>query len=314
MANRKKSKKPSARDWTALRQSSTRKPGTRVAWWRRIKLRFHTMAVWSATTCGLGFIVLSVSYFTSNPLDVNLAGPSGHVSKIEFQTNGSLSHEWLIDYLQIPENTRLMELDLLELKNKIETVAQVKSVNLQRRHPDVLRIIFTEHVPILKIFIAHSEQGKKRLLVSDTGEVFEGLGHPEPLVNELPVLFGGRLLKGPNGFHPLEVVSKIKPLLDAACSYNPKILRDWSRIRFDILQEGSELDGLIRVRTSQAREVIFSTEMDFYEQLKRLDYVIDYSIRAGWTNIALVDLPGQKSATVRVNTLENATPNQPLLF
>jgi cell division septal protein FtsQ len=314
MTSRKKSKKNTARDWTALRQSSARKPDTRVAWWRRIKLRFHTLAVWSAGTCGFAFLILSVSYFTSNPLDVNLSGPSGRVSRIEFQTNGSLTHEWLVDYLQIPENSRLMDLDLIDLKSQIETVAQVKVVDIQRRYPDVLRIMFTEHVPILKIYIADPEQGKKRLLVSETGEVFEGFGHPELILAELPVLFGGRLLKGSNGFFPLEVVSQIKPLLDAARSYNPKMLRDWSRIRFDVLQDGSELDGLIRVRTAQAREVIFSTEMDYHEQLRRLDYVIDYSVREGWTTLALVDLPGQKSSTVRLISNINAKSNQTLLF
>ena len=316
MTSRKKSKKTATRDWTVLRQSSARKPGTRVAWWRRIKLRLHTLAVWSAGTCGLAFLILAVSYFTSNPLDVNLAGPSGRVSRLEFQTNGSLTHEWLVDYLQIPENSRLMDLDLIELKTQIETVAQVKAVDIQRRYPDVLRIMFTEHVPILKIYIADPEQGKKRLLVSESGEVFEGVGHPELILAELPILFGGRLLKGSNGFHPLEVVSKIKPLLDATRSYNPQMLRDWSRIRFDVLQEqeGSELDGLIRIRTSKAREVIFSTEMDYHEQLRRLDYVLDYSVREGWTTLALVDLPGQKSATVRLNANVNASSNQTLLF
>jgi cell division septal protein FtsQ len=314
MASRKKSKKPTARDWTTLRQSSARKPDTRVAWWRRIKLRFHTLAVWSAGTCGLAFLVLAVSYFTSNPLDVNLSGPSGRINRIEFQTNGSLTHEWLVDYLQISEDSRLMDLDLIELKSQIETVAQVKVVDIQRRYPDVLRVMFTEHVPILKIYIADPEQGKKRLLVSETGEVFEGFGYPELILAELPILFGGRLLKGSNGFLPLEVVSKIKPLLDATRSYNPKMLRDWSRIRFDVLQEGSELDGLIRIRTAQAREVIFSTEMDYYEQLRRLDYVIDYSVREGWKTLALVDLPGQKTSTVRLITNINATSNQTLLF
>lgn len=304
---KRKSKGRNGRDWTAVRQSKTRKPPTRTAWWRRIRIRFQTLAFWLAGVSGLAFLVLAVSYFTSNPLDVNLAGPCGKLGKLEFQTNGSLDHDWLEQTLDIPSDTSLMELNLLELKNSLLKIGQVADAQVQRRHPDILRIKVTEHLPILKIYIADPEMGKKCLLVSEQGVVFNGVGHPAGVVSELPILFGGRLLKGEDGFLPLEVVRKIKPLMDTTREHYPHLLRDWNRIRFDVAQGGKDLEGLIRIRSKQAREVIFSTEMDYLTQLNRLEYVLNYSDREGWTPLALVDLPGRKSATVRLSN-EVPTP------
>ena len=99
MSNKSKAKRSKGRDWTAVRQSKVRKPSTRDAWWRRIRIRFQMIALCLAGISGLSFLVLAVSYFTSNPLDVNLAGPSGKLGKLEFHTNGSLDHVWLQEAL-----------------------------------------------------------------------------------------------------------------------------------------------------------------------------------------------------------------------
>ncbi len=301
MARQNRQKKKSGRDWKSLRQAPTRKPGTRIAWWRRAKIRFHTVALCLAGTCGFAFLVVAVSYFTSNPLEVNLAGPSGTVDVIDFQTNGSLGKAWAVKTLDIPKETRLMDLNLHALKKRIESEGQVSSVILQRRYPHMLRIKVTEHLPILKIYIADPELGKKCLLVSESGVVFEGIGQPEQMVGGLPILFGGKLLKDSEGFLPLKVVSKIKPLLDAARKKYPHIFRDWNRIRYESLEGQDALVGLVRINSPLAKEVIFSTEMDFMTQLERLDYVLNYSNREGWTPLSLVDLPGRKSATVRLS-------------
>ena len=60
--------------------------------------------------------------------------------------------------------------------------------------------------------------------------------------------------------------------------------------------------------------------MDYLAQLVRLEYVLSYSDREEWTPLALIDLPGRKSATIRFQN-ELATPsggenkaNQTLLF
>ena len=314
MAVRKKTNKGGSRDWTSVRQTRKRKPGTRIAWWRRIKIRFQTVVLWLAGACGLAFLVLAVSYFTSNPLDVNLTGPSGKVGKMEFQTNGNLGHQWLVDTLGLPRDMRLMDVDLHELKNRLKAVGQIAGAEVQRRHPDVLRVSVTEHLPILKIYIADPEQGKKCLLVSDAGVVFDGVGHPDALVAGLPILFGGRLFKSPDGFLPLEVVKKIKPLLDTTRKHYPYLLRDWSRIRFDVARAGKDLEGLIRIRSKRAREVIFSTDLDYLTQLQRLDYVLTYSSREGWTPLTLIDLPGRQSATVRLSGDSSPTGNRNTLL
>ena len=83
---------------------------------------------------------------------------------------------------------------------------------------------------------------------------------------------------------------------------------------------GEDLEGLIRVRSKDAKEIIFSTEMDYLAQLVRLEYVLSYSDREEWTPLALIDLPGRKSATVRFqNELATSSggetkPIKPLLF
>jgi len=320
MSKKDKAKRSKGRDWTAVRQSKIRKPSTRVAWWRRIRIRFQTIALCLAGISGISFLVLAVSYFTSNPLDVNLAGPSGKLGKLEFHTNGSLDHDWLQEALSLSKDADLMEIDLLDLKEGLHKFGQVANAEVQRRYPDVLRVKVTEHLPILKIYISDPENGKKCLLVSDQGVVFEGIGHPSAIINELPILFGGRLLKSPDGFLPLEVVAKIKPLMDVARMHYPDIIRDWNRIRFDVSKGGEELEGLIRVRSKEAKEIIFSTEMDYLAQLVRLEYVLSYSDRSEWAPLALIDLPGRKSATVRFqNELATSSggvskPNQTLLF
>ena len=69
-----------------------------------------------------------------------------------------------------------------------------------------------------------------------------------------------------------------------------------------------------------AKEIIFSTEMDYLAQLVRLEYVLSYSDREEWTPLALIDLPGRKSATIRFQNELATSPgseskaNQTLLF
>ena len=83
----------SGRDWTSLKQEPSRKPGSGIAWKRILKIRLHKTALILSAFCGVAFLVVGVSYFTSNPLDVNLAGPSGKVEIYEFQTDGTLDEE-----------------------------------------------------------------------------------------------------------------------------------------------------------------------------------------------------------------------------
>jgi hypothetical protein len=258
--------------------------------------------------CGIAFLVIGISYFTSNPLDVNLAGPSGKLEIYEFQTDGTLDEAWLKDTLAISSDQSLMDLNLVALKKQIEGTSQVVSAEVQRRFPNVLRVTISEYTPILKIYINHPEKGTQCLLVADDGTVFEGIKQPEGLVNDLPVLFGGTLKATPEGYKPIEVVAKIKPLMDTARKHNLPLFRQWDRIRFDPYTGPEEEDGLIRVRSTQAKEIIFSTEHSYLPQLKRLEYVIDHSQGKGWLPVDQIDLPGGKFATVRLSPQASQNP------
>ncbi len=297
----KSKKNNSGRDWTSLKQEPTRKPGSGIAWKRLLKIRLHNTALLLAAICGVAFIVIGVSYFTSNPLEVNLAGPSGKVEVYEFQTDGTLDEEWLRETLAISKEQSLMDLNLQQLKEQIESTSQVISAEVQRRHPNILRVVITEYTPILKIYISHPEKGKQCLLVADDGTVFEGLKQPEGLVGELPVLFGGTLKSTPEGYLPIEVVAKIKPLMDVARQQYLSMFREWDRIRFDPYTGPEEEDGLIRIRSRQAKEVIFSTEHEFLPQLRRLEFVLNHSQQQGWLPLDQIDLPGGKFATIRLS-------------
>ena len=299
----------SGRDWTSLKQEPSRKPGSGIAWKRILKIRLHKTALILSAICGIAFLVIGVSYFTSNPLDVNLAGPSGKVEKYEFQTDGTLDEDWLKETLAISKDQSLMDLNLQALKTQLEDTSQIISAEVQRRYPNILRVSITEYAPILKIYINHPEKGTQCLLVADDGTVFEGLKQPEGLVNDLPVLFGGTLRATPEGYRPIEVVAKIKPLMDTARKNNLPLFRQWDRIRFDPYTGPEEEDGLIRVRSGDVKEVIFSTEHAYLPQLKRLEYVLNHSKEQGWFPLDQIDLPGGKFATVRFSPESGTTPS-----
>jgi cell division septal protein FtsQ len=297
----KAKKKKTGRDWTSLKKSCLRKPGSGIAWRRIFKIRLQNTALFLAAVMGIGFIVVGVSYFTSNPLDVNLAGPSGKVCSYEFQTDGTLDEDWLRKTLDISPEQSLMDLNLLALKQQLESTSQIITAQVQRRYPDVLRVTITERTPILKIYISHPEKGKQCLLVDGDGEVFEGVKQSDGFVNELPVLFGGTLRATPDGYLPIEVVAKIKPLMDSARQSYLPLFRQWDRIRFDPYTGPDEEGGLIRVRSADAQEVIFSTEHAYMPQLQRLEYVLNHSRSQGWLPLEQIDLPGRKFATIRLS-------------
>lgn len=296
-----KKKRNSGRDWTSLKKSTVRKTGSGIAWRRLLKIRLQNTALFLAAVLGIGFIVVGASYFTSNPLDVNLAGPSGKVRSYEFHTDGTLDEDWLRKTLDISPEQSLMDLNLLALKKQLEGTSQVIAAEVQRRYPDVLRVVVTERTPILKIYINHPEKGKQCLLVDGEGDVFEGVKQTEGFVNELPVLFGGTLKSTPDGYLPIEVVAKIKPLMETARQNYLSQFRQWDRIRFDPYTGPDEEGGLIRVRSKEAKEVIFSTEHAYLPQLQRLEYVLQHSREQGWLPVDQIDLPGRKFATIRLS-------------
>ena len=77
----------------------------------------------------------------------------------------------------------ILEVDLAELKSRVEKVSWVRSASVGRRLPDTIWVRLDEHRPI-----ARWQDGARQVLVSDAGEVVDVKGAAR--FKQLPLLFG----------------------------------------------------------------------------------------------------------------------------
>ena len=105
------------------------------------------------------FLVKNFKFEKSSNRDFN------ELKKVQFSTNGTITSRWLANNLGLKKGLDLFDLDILEIRKKLENVQQIKEVSIEKIFPDTLLIKIDERVPLLYFFIMIN--GKNMMLCLD---------------------------------------------------------------------------------------------------------------------------------------------------
>jgi hypothetical protein len=208
-------------------------------------------------------------------------------------TDGPLTDHWLQSRLQLPAEIGLMEIDMRELRARIESHGQVRSAVITRNFPDSLIVTLQERTPVARL-MADLGGRPEMLMVSREGAVYQGYGYDSLMVSNLPFLDGIRLARAEQGgFQPLEGIERLADLLMLAQQEAPHLYRSWRVVSL------KERPRLI-VRSREIAEIVFEPD-NFRRQLARLDYIVDHFRSEGSGAIDRVDLSLGNQVAVEVD-------------
>jgi len=143
----------------------------------------------------------------------------------------------------------------------------VKGVVVTKNFPSTLLVTVAERSPVARLRV---ETGRD-LLVARDGVVFDGKGYARDLLETLPWLDGVKLSRTKAGFAPLAHMEVVADLLVKARNEAPQLYQSWRVLDLSRMESDAEIE----VRSSEIPRIIFSTELDFFTQLTRLDYARD---------------------------------------
>jgi len=291
------SKKQSPYDWRELASCASNKKTRKLPTsWRA---KFRKVWVWTrrlaavAILCGLGY---GAYYVYENTYVEDFFGvDSPQIGKIEFKSDGVITPAWLSAYLKIPRKSRMADVNIFALKQSLEALTQVKSASVERAYPDTLRVVISEHKPMLR-FYAKVDYSTRIYIMSPEGAFFEPVCMNASFVEKLPVI---------EGYYPDfdgGVPKKFKraAILEEFLAYvQAKPMKGLENIEaVNVRELGSITLPLISVRTRDNTTIIFAPK-DYPKQLDRLEYVLRYSAEKSLNHIDRIDLSLKDRADVK---------------
>lgn len=291
---------PNARTWREIPQPVRPRTMSREGRKRFVFAGLKTAGlVVLAGAVGWGLVEV-VGTWQAEPRRIARAVGTALVNRIDLRTDGMLDQSWIERTLALPRNVTLMELDLPVLQQRLLANGQVRSVVLNKTFPSTLTVTLAERSPVARL----RTEAARDFLVARDGVVFAGFGYDgSPTLESLPWLDGVTLVRMGGGFAPIEHMETVADLLAKARNEAPALYRTWRVVNLARL----ESDGEIAVRSTEVEKITFSTSLDFFTQIARLDYVQDArkvplkSVNVGLGPQVVVDydaavLPGKTSA------------------
>ena len=278
------------RSWRDIKQSAGRELSTRLARGRRLAsiLRKGTITLVAAgVIAGIGFGGISIF---SKGIDVVVAGPSESVRSVKFGSDGVLNSEWADRLVRIKSETGIMNVDIYEIKGRLEDFRQIKSAVVSRSFPDELHIVVKERKPFLRVRVQGENLDHEDLLVARDGVVYKGWNYPPATIDSIPFVGGVRFLRDQNSTLRVPGLERIAELLDLTRKQYPELFARWLVVSCDdYLGEESSFKGTIKIQGADVREMIFSPE-DFPAQLERLNRILKRAREWDIRSLKRVDL------------------------
>jgi hypothetical protein len=303
ITRKKNLKSNSDRSWRNLVSDKRRRPMSSVAW-RRSFLGVGKVLLIITLLGGSGYgIWLVREHFQRNPGPVDLTGPTLPVDSVKYATDGVLSLNSIKLMLQIPENATLMDLELKDIRSKLERDPQIAFARVRRRFPSTLQVEITEHKPLYRLFIRAKKGIPEMWLVSGTGVIYKGKDFRNATLSALPYLNPdpGLLKKDErNDYQRIPVLEKVSPLLEIARSDFPELYREWKVVSF-LRPDADESDpgAHILIESKGVKEMRFAPR-NYRAQLRRLKYLL---LEPGFQNnksIDSIDLSHGRSVFARL--------------
>lgn len=295
-----KDSQKSPHSWRKIDQRSTQRGMSQSAAQKRKASNLNVLKRAILPLSVLGLIAGAVVLLTQ----LNFSGPSGgqSISQIAYESNGHLPAKWLQKQLKLRKGTTLMDVDIFELKGRLEGHGQVKSAIIERKFPSTLVVSLTEHLPIAKL-AALGEDGKARLLLaSGDGVLFTPEFITKDELAALPYLEDVSIFQDINGgFKPLEQMGSIAELLRTARTEYPHLYGQWKSLSLKHFKSAkSMVSSLIYVHTQGMGELIFDIK-DFASQLTRLDEIYRYASTKHLRSIERIDLSLGSQVAVKLS-------------
>lgn len=297
-------KSESSNSWHSIDQSSARISNSEVkkrrftSWLRLVVISFSSFAF-------ISILIISIYFLNKHFLPRALTPFSSSITDIHIQTNGVLTKNLIVPFLDLPKDSGILNIDIFALKQKLQTIPQVQSAVAEREFPNRLKITLTEHIPILKLIALNKKGQKEGLLISADGHVFKGHNYPSTFIKNLLYLKGvapKRLAN--NQFKQMPFIPKIAELIKEAREKTPEIYTDWKFIivdnSFELIQNNTEnYYSYIKVLSFSGMEIIFAPK-DFSMQLERLDAIITFANTQHLSQIERIDLSLDNQVAVKV--------------
>ena len=259
---------PHARTWREIPQPVRPRAMSREGRKRFVLSGLKTASLLVLVAATVWGVVEVAGIWQAEPKRIARAVGTAYVNRIDLRTDGLIDQAWVERTLALPKNITLMELELPPLQRRLLAHGQVQSVVLSKTFPSTLTVKLTERPPVARL---RTEMARDFLVARD-GVVFAGIGYDSPgFVESLPWLAGVNLARVGDGFAPIEGMEPVADLLEKARTEAPALYRTWSVVNLARLKD----DGEIEVRSSEVEKITFSTGLDFFTQLARLDYVRD---------------------------------------
>ena len=297
MAKKPPEKKPST--WRDLNAASSKKR-RKIPLSLRAKLRVAWLWIRAVALIAIvGALGYGAYYLYENTFFEEIfSAKSGEVKRVEFKTDGLITAKWLADFVNIPKNAKLNEVDIFAIKNALTALPQVESAAVERAYPDAIKITLVEYKPFMKLFTQVS--GKQRIFIMTLGgKFFEPVCIPPEMIDAMPKLEGWKPVFSGSSPADYKAAGKVAEFLEAAYKYAPQEARSWKRI--DVSELESRTLPLICVRTDSDMEIVFAPR-DYKKQFERLEYILRYRKENPLTIIKRIDLSIKGWAPVKIKT------------
>ncbi|MDR2807010.1 MAG: FtsQ-type POTRA domain-containing protein [Puniceicoccales bacterium] len=197
------------------------------------------------------------------------------LKRVEFKSDGVLTAQWVKPFLaNLKPGIDLMAIDIFEIKQKLETCAQVKNAIVERQFPKTLKITVEERIPLLRLRL-HDGKSTHEMFIDAEGVVFRGETTGDPKHYTIPFLSGITLKKTKGGYYEkVPNLDKVYQLLHIARTKYWPIYTQIEVVSIENLRQRSAPWSKITMRCQCATSIIFK-DNDFDEQLKRLDFILN---------------------------------------
>ncbi|MDR2603724.1 MAG: FtsQ-type POTRA domain-containing protein [Puniceicoccales bacterium] len=221
---------------------------------------------------------------------------ANELRRVIFKTNGKITPAWLAHELHIRKGTDLFSLDISSLRERLETISQIRNVFIEKRYPDALYVKINECVPMLKL-IANIGGEKKLLLVDkEDGRIFSPICYGrEDVLDLLPV---NLTLKTKNNlqFLPQAGMSIVGELIGTLKDEFPDI---FSSIKFlDLRNYDHRPDAIwstVELHLKNGIVVVLKPQ-NFHLQLMKLDYLINEKCKHNLHRIKKITISSSDNA------------------
>ncbi len=279
-----------ARSWRDISQTAEKELVTRLTRRRRRVSLFRKVTI---TLVGMG-VLTGFGYggyqiFVEGK-EVISSKTSENLRSIKFGSDGVLDSVWADKWIEIRPETGMMDVDIYEIKARLEDFRQIKSATVTRRFPDEIHISVREREPILRVRTKADKLSHEDFLVGRDGVVFKGWNYLPESINALPYIGGVKFVREKNGTRKVDGISRIVELLDATRNRHLGMIEGWRVVSCeDCLGEGNPYRGMIKIRSENVREIAFSP-VEFPAQLEKLNRILQQAQDWGIQYLKRVDL------------------------